>query len=290
MIGLRQGKLGLVAVAVVALVAAGAAFAASRMHGSTSSTRGVFGPAFVGYGSATREFHGGGPGFGHRGGDELTAAATYLGISESDLQSQLASGKTLAQIANGTSGKSAAGLVDALVTAEKAELAQAVKDGRLTQAQADQIATGLTARMTALVNGDLAPHGPGFGMGPGPGDDFQAAADYLGISTTDLLTELRSGKTLAQVADATSGKSAAGLVDALVKHEQAELAQAVKDGKLTQSQADQLSTNLKDRVTALVNGTGGEHGGPWHHGFGPGPGDRGMPPSQPSQTTPSTHI
>lgn len=274
--------------AAVALVAAGTAIAASKMHGSTSSTRGGVGPAFADYGAGPGGFHGGAPGLGHRGGgDELSAAATYLGISETDLQSQLASGKTLAQIANGTSGKSASGLVDALVAAEKAELAQAVKDGKLTQSQADQIAAGLTDRMTALVNGSFPPHGPGFGMGRGPGDEFQAAADYLGLSATDLLTQLRSGKTLAQVADATSGKSAVGLVDALVKHEQAELAQAVKDGKLTQSQADQLGVGLKDRMTGLVNGTGG---GPWHHGFGPGPGDGGPPPSQPSQATPPTHI
>ena len=76
----------------------------------------------------------GGPG----GGDDLAAAATYLGLSQSDLQTALQSGKTLAQVANATSGKSAAGLIDALVAAEKTELAAAVTAGTLTQAQADQ--------------------------------------------------------------------------------------------------------------------------------------------------------
>ena len=52
------------------------------------------------------------------------------------------------------------------------------------------------------------------------------------------MTELQSGKTLGEVADATSGKSKAGLVAALVADEKSHLAQAVKDGRLTQSQAD----------------------------------------------------
>jgi hypothetical protein len=96
------------------------------------------------------------------------------------------------------------------------------------------------------------------GRGPdahGPGDDLAAAAGYLGISESALATQLQSGKTLAQIADAASGKSAAGLVDALVTHEQAELAQAVKDGRLTHAQADDIAATLKDRFTNLVNGT-----------------------------------
>ena len=283
MIGSRQGKLGIAAVAAVALAAAGAAVAASRAHGPASSALDRAGsPRLVDYGTGPGWSPDHGPGFGHgdghpgRGGDELRAAADYLGISESALGTDLASGKTLAQVADATSGKSAGGLIDALVAAEKAELAQAVKDGRLTQAQVDQITPSLVDRMTALANGKLPPRGPG--MGHGPGDDLQAAAEYLGVSVTDLVTQLRSGKTLAQVAGATNGKSAAGLVDALVKHEQSELAQAVKDGKLTQAQADQISTNLTARITARVNGTGGDHDGFGQHG-GPGPGDGGTPPT-----------
>ena len=107
-------------------------------------------------------------------GDGLAAAATYLGITQSALLTQLQSGKTLAQIADATSGKSTAGLVAALVAAEKTELAAAVKAGDLTQAQADQIATGLQARVTAMVNGQSPAHdGPGHDDGP---NGFRPAA------------------------------------------------------------------------------------------------------------------
>ena len=101
------------------------------------------------------------------------------------LQSDLQSGKTPAQVADATAGKSSAGLVAALVAHEKTEIAAAVTAGKLTQAQADQITANLQQRFTDLVNGTRpAGPGPGFGHpGMGPGDDFAAAAAYLGITT-----------------------------------------------------------------------------------------------------------
>ncbi len=165
----KQARYGAAAVIAVALVAAGAAFAAGRMHGSTSSSaRAGFGPpGAAGYGRGL--FPGGRPN-GFRGArtDLLATAATYLGIGEDTLMSSLRSGKTLAQIANATNGKSAGGLIDALVSAQKAQLAQAVKDGRLTQSQADQLSGFLTTRATAMVNGTgfgFRGRG-GFGFGP----------------------------------------------------------------------------------------------------------------------------
>src|SRR5205823_2642260 len=163
----------------------------------------------------------------------------------------LRSGKTLAQIADGTSGKSAAGLVAALVADAKQRLADAVKAGRLTQAQADAISATLQQRLTDLVNGA---HPPLPGAPFGPDGMFQAAASYLGLTPAQLLTQLQSGKTLAQVANATSGKSAEGLVAALVAHAKQRLADAVKAGRLTQAQADATSATLQQRLTDLVNG------------------------------------
>ena len=69
--------------------------------------------------------------------------------------------------------------------------------------------------MTDFVNGVMPPHGPGFGHGPG-GFDLSTAASYLGLTASELQTQLQSGKTLAQIANATSGKSADGVIQALV--------------------------------------------------------------------------
>jgi polyhydroxyalkanoate synthesis regulator phasin len=89
--------------------------------------------------------------FGHFG--HLDAAASHLGLTEAELREQLADGKTLADVARAES-KTVDGLVQALVEAGEAKLDEAVAEGRLTQAQADEIAEGLEERMTDLVNGE----------------------------------------------------------------------------------------------------------------------------------------
>src|SRR5512146_1749447 len=166
--------------------------------------------------------------------DDLSIAASYLGLTESELRTKLRSGKTMAQIANAIDGKSADGLIDALVTAAKKNIAADVSSGRLTQSQADQILANLKQHVTARVNSSEPPAGPD-GRG-GPHGGLDAAAAYLGLSESDLTTQLQSGKTLGEIADATAGKSKAGLIAALVAGEKSHLDQAVKDGRMTQAQ------------------------------------------------------
>lgn len=108
-------------------------------------------------------------GFGHGPGHHLDAAASYLGMSEDALRAKLESGSTLAQVAK-DAGKSVDGLVDALVADERAELDQAVKDGRITEAQKQQLLQGAEARVRAMVNGERPERGPnGFGGPRGGG-------------------------------------------------------------------------------------------------------------------------
>ena len=97
--------------------------------------------------------HGGrGHGPGGRGfGAGLDAAATAIGITEAKLRTQLAAGKTLAQVAE-ANDVSKADLIAQLVKAAEAKLAQAVTDGRITQAQADERKATLTARITEAVD------------------------------------------------------------------------------------------------------------------------------------------
>ena len=244
-----------IAVAAASLAGAGAAVAESS-HSAGSST--------LPHGSRHD---------GARG--DLSAAATYLGLSETELQTRLRSGKTMAQIANAMDGKSASGLIDVLVTAAQKHIASDVSSGRLTQAQADTLLAGLKQHITDRVNSTGPPGGP---RGHGRHDGLATAASYLGLSETDLRASLESGKTLGQIADATSGKSKAGLVAALVAHEQAELNQAVKDGHLTQTQASAMAANLEQRTTAMVDGTLPLHpDGP--RGDGLPPGDGPPPPA-----------
>ncbi len=173
----RNGKLGIVAVVVVALAAGGAAYAATKFHTSSSTPQAAqgFGQRPAGYGFPGGQGQGGGGfrggGLGRAGG--LQAAATYLGISTTQLFQDLSSGKTLAQVANATSGKSASGLIAAMVAAQQQQLDQAVQNGELTQAQADQFEANIKTRVTAMVNGEgFGGRGRGFGGPPGGGNGF----------------------------------------------------------------------------------------------------------------------
>jgi hypothetical protein len=158
---------------------------------------------------------------------DLPVAASYLGVSPAQLQTELRSGRTLAQIAAATPGKSEAGLIAALVSARQAKLAA--------------IAAKLPEHVKAEVN-----------RVPGEGAAAVVRA-YLGLTQAQLHSELRAGRTLAQIADDTSGRSAAGLVAALLAARHQRLEAMVAAGKLTQAQLDARAATLQARITRLVN-------------------------------------
>ena len=121
--------------------------------------------------SANLGRHGGHGGFGGHhgrgGGFGLDVAATTLKMTEAELRTALEGGKTLAQVAK-DQGVSVNTLIDALVKDKAARIAQAVQDGRLTQAQADTLTENLRARVTDRVN-SVRPPRPNFGRDGMPG-------------------------------------------------------------------------------------------------------------------------
>lgn len=116
---------------------------------------------------------GGRGGFGHSGGlGKLDGAAAYLGISEDALRTELAGGKSLADVAK-AKGKTVDGLVTALVEAATKKIDAAVAAGGLTKEQATRLKADLKQRVTDLVNGTRREgFGPGFGRDMGLGHGF----------------------------------------------------------------------------------------------------------------------
>jgi polyhydroxyalkanoate synthesis regulator phasin len=112
------------------------------------------------------------PGFGPgHGGFEhhemfggLDAAATYLGVSEDELRTELESGKSLADVAR-AKGKSVDGLVDTLVADAKKHLDEDVSEGDLTREQADELLSRLEEGVRTMVNGERPSIAPGRGFG-----------------------------------------------------------------------------------------------------------------------------
>jgi D-Tyr-tRNAtyr deacylase len=196
-----------------------------------------------------------GPGGPHGGGagvltsDVLSPAASYLGVSLSTLQSDLNGGKTLAQEAT-AKGKTAAGLIDAIVANEKTVLDSEKAAGWITDAQETNLLAAYKMGITELVN-----NGPPVPPSGAPaGGPLQTAADYLGMSVTDLQADLKSGKTLAQEATA-KGKTVDGLVAAMLAPLKADLDKRVAAGDITAAQETTILNNATTHLTDLVNGT-----------------------------------
>lgn len=153
------------------------------------------------------------------------------------------------------------------------------------------IAVGLTLGVLAGgAGGALAASGastpttptPPYGIGPGhmgaghmgamrgvmlgQGAPIAAAASYLGLSETQLHTQLQSGKTLAQIAKA-QGKSVSGLESAMT----AAMTKNINaNTTLSSSQKASILAQMKDRLDNMVNTACPHSGAGRTGGFGPG--------------------
>ena len=172
-------------------------------------------------------------------------------------------------------GIAPAKLNDALKKALENRIDAAVAAGRLSKEQGDELKTRIESGELPLFFAG-GPHGR-FAGGPHgrfghPGPSLDVVATYLGLTEAELRTELRSGKTLAQIATA-HGKTADGLVQALYDAKKKTLDAAVSARRLSHSEEDSLLAGLKQRITDFVNGRFprpfADHRSP--HGFRNGP-------------------
>jgi hypothetical protein len=190
-----------------------------------------------------------------RGHSAMDAAAKALGMSASDLRAALQSGQSLATIA-----KSKGVSQDALTAAMATAIEQA--NPNISADQATRVATAIATR-TPPASGQ-PPSGPPPDQGASSSDPTAAvgtpatsghhhrhrhimsaamdtAAKTLGTTTSDLMTQLQSGKSLASIASA-KGVSQTDLVKDISTALQS------ADSNLSSDQATKLATNL-------VNGT-----------------------------------
>lgn len=159
-----------------------------------------------------------------------------------------------------------------------------VDDGTLTTAQRDAVVAKLLE--SGPMGGGRGHGGPGRG---GLGPKLDAAAAALGISEDDLRAELRDGSSIADVAT-ERGVALDGVIDALVKEAQEHLAdRPLPDGATAPTEAE-----IRERVTAMVNGEMPQRPAREGHGRGgddggmPGAGDGGGMPGGSGDTTTTT--
>jgi hypothetical protein len=154
-------------------------------------------------------------------------------------------------------------------------LDQAVKDGKLTQAQADQIkkrdAAGNVCDGFRLGPMGAGKANAGLGMAGAGALYLPDAAKVLGMSPADLMTALRGGQTLSQIA-ASKNMNEQQFRDALTAQVKTDLDAQVKSGKLTQAQEDSILNHLKTDPLPMWNSAAPARGGrPGHPSASPSP-------------------
>lgn len=162
-----------------------------------------------------------------------------------------------------------------LKQAELQTIDQMVKDGRITQAQADA--------MKARVNSGQGFEFP-FRHGGFFGDwtlrrslreaELNAVAGALHLTPSQLQTELQSGKTLSQIEQA-QGVSDSAVRSAARSAAKSVLDSAVKAGTITQAQEDAILSRI-DQGHLLLHGS--------KHGFRPEPSAPGAPHESPENS------
>jgi len=184
-------------------------------------------------------------------GDFLGRVAAKLGIQKSDLEG-------------------------AIVQVEKEMLDEAVQAGKLSQDRAGAIKKRLDEGKigpfpflgglgAGVHRGRIGAHqgwkgdhwgGKGFDLSGRPGRalaaESKALAQFLGMTPEELKAALRSGKSVAQVAQ-EKGKSRDELKDFLTTRVLARLDQAVKDGKLTQEKGDQIKAKILQKLENWID-------------------------------------
>jgi hypothetical protein len=186
-------------------------------------------------------------------GGFLNAAATYLQVDKATIVAGLKAGQSLAQIAT-AHGKTADGLVSALLAPAKLRLDAAVAAGKLPADRESTILSRLQTVLTTLVNKTVTPTTHTAHVRINPAVILQATTQYLNLKLRDLFTQLRTGKTLGQIAVA-QGKTADGLTAAVVAAVKTKLDAQVSAHRITQQQENDFLTQLQANVTAFVAGS-----------------------------------
>src|SRR6266850_335762 len=196
-------------------------------------------------------------------------SATYLVMKPADLRTKLP-GTSLALIANATTGKNRDGLVAALTKTANEAIAKALADGKITKDVADKATATVPDHIAKFVD-NVYPKKEPRPLAKAPttvqafiGDAAAAGRDYLGLTQTDIVTQLKAGKSLGDIANATTAMT------------NAKIGKAQTDGKLTADQATQLMTAVPFAVATIVDHKGLANAAGTTNGFGQQKGQHGQ--------------
>lgn len=161
----------------------------------------------------------------HHAQFDNSALLSLLQIDQATLKQELKAGKSLADIA-AEKGVAEQQVIDTLVQQATQRIDQAVQNGKLTQDKADQMKAKLADRVKAMVE---KKGGPAFSKHEHgeKGGQLKEVATVLGITPQDLMTQLKQGKSIAQIAQ-DKGMTEDQVVNALLDKEKARITKFVE--------------------------------------------------------------
>lgn len=208
--------------------------------------------------------------------DELM---TLLGVTEDQIETDLMAGRTLAEIAT-ANGVEPQAVIDLLTTEAESMIDEALAEGEIDQAEADELRTELLPKIGTLVNdgfrglmselerehrghwSDRDPRGGhhhgrewrGGDDGVGQMAELSAIAEAAGTDTAGLMAGIRGGQSLADIAR-SNGADPQAVTDLLISQANARIDAAVEAGKLTAEEAAEMKAEFAESASDLVNFT-----------------------------------
>jgi hypothetical protein len=239
----------------------------------------------------------------------VSGGAAYAASQDDSPQAR---SQAIVNDAAGTLGVDPGKLSDALKQALENQVDAQVTAGKLTKEQGDAIKQRIEDGTQPIFGGPGfggprghfrhgGPRGFGFGFGrfaaPGFMAGIEEVATYVGLKPAELGKQLRSGKSLADIAKA-QGKTVEGLKATITDAATKQLDAAAAAGKLTKDQEAKVLAGLTEHLDELVNSSheaGGfgfkhRHGGWGDHDEGgrvPVPDDNAPPPGAPAAWAPA---
>lgn len=186
---------------------------------------------------------------------QATADATKL--SPVDIIKQLRDGRTLTEVIT-AQGANVDVVVSAAVANATEQINTAVNDGRLGRAQADNLIANLQELYTAAVNGETRMRAEKTVVGLAV---LRFAAEETGLTVAEIVQEIRSGKSLADVLGEHNIDTTTFISD-VVAAAKNRLDKAVAKGRMTQDQADKKLEQLQQRLTERITQPGGAESTP----------------------------
>jgi hypothetical protein len=174
---------------------------------------------------------------GGRAQSTAKAASSYLGIGLTTVRRRLRNGETLEEIADSTPGHSSQALVGAIVAERAAQLRKHGATPAQTTAALHRLRTRLRVQLRRKRRS---------------GALVRSASRYLGIEEGALREQLRSGKTLAQVAEA-HGHSRPELIEGMLRARTAAIEMLHEHGRITSADEKRAITLLRARVARAVD-------------------------------------